>query len=98
VSTLGLVPAVLLPPVAGYSQGTVTPGLIAYRRHCATCHGPDPAQLARRSLRFDGPVVLVVQSGTPLGEFLQRHGRSDASERQNLVALFESLLSQRRNP
>ena len=49
---------------------------------------------ARRTLKLDGSQVVLKRTGALLDEFLLAHGRADAHDRQELIALFQWLLGE----
>jgi mono/diheme cytochrome c family protein len=89
---LGLFP--LLVTAHGFAQDTDRPGLGPYRVRCAICHGQNAAVHARRTLKLDGSQVMLKRTGALLDEFLLTHGRADAHDRQELIALFQRLLGE----
>lgn len=89
---IGLFP--LLVTAHGFAQGTDLPGVGPYRDHCAICHGLDAAAHARRTLKLDGSQVMLNRTGALLDGFLFTHGRADARDRQELIALFQRLLGE----
>jgi len=86
----GLVSAVLRA-VDSHPKGIL--GTASYGQRCASCHGPEPEALARKSLKLEGAEVMLSRSGAPLREFLEGHGRANGSERDDLHAMFLRLLS-----
>ena len=93
LSMIGLFPVLMLSPVDGFPQGMDLPGVTPYREHGASCHGRDPAALARRTLKRDGSRVMLDRSGAPLDGFLQVHRRAGGSERQDLIDVVQFSVS-----
>ena len=88
---IGLFP-LFVATVDSLAQGTDVAGPGPYRDHCAICHGLDAAAHARRTLKLDGSRIMLKRTGAPLDGSLFTHGRADARDRQELIALFQRLL------